>query len=220
MGSSPHAQGAHPARGVWQMFFGIIPACAGSTAHVSQSVEYPRDHPRMRGEHFLALLLGFGCAGSSPHARGARHRATRRTGRAGIIPACARSTKQTGTLRAGIRDHPRMRGEHSPFLTAPGSVRGASPHARGALVRSLFVATPSRIIPACAGSTPAAACRPSHSRDHPRMRGEHKTDRVHVVRWWGSSPHARGALIPQPSFLRRCGIIPACAGSTPTNKGY
>ena len=51
VGSSPHVRGAllrrHPGFGR----LGIIPACAGSTTCVSWREYWPRDHPRMCGEH-------------------------------------------------------------------------------------------------------------------------------------------------------------------------
>ena len=239
-GSSPHARGAplprshtctsaldHPRmRGEhWCRYVvlvappGIIPACAGSTQYYTaqrftrsgssphargarstraSSCTRSRDHPRMRGEHKSHLLL-----------LDVRH---------GIIPACAGSTVSNvfaalqspgssphargapaGRARAGsrTRDHPRMRGEHAP--------RGRGPR-RG-----------QGIIPACAGST-----------------SDETSLRFCVM---GSSPHARGALLscwsisPRPrdhprmrgehlvdlrERYRLPGIIPACAGSTPS----
>ena len=48
------------------------------------------------------------------------------------------------------------------------------------------------------------------------MRGEHVTEHSsHMVRV-GSSPHARGALVHGVGVRHVAGIIPACAGSTPT----
>ena len=47
------------------------------------------------------------------------------------------------------------------------------------------------------------------------MRGEHDV-RVSSMRLiTGSSPHARGALHMYVQLMKACGIIPACAGSTP-----
>ena len=238
----------------------IIPACAGSTgaamlslsrrlgssphARGARSTTRPsaspaRDHPRMRGEHEVqgrVPVQGQGiipaCAGStnlissssmyvtgsSPHARGARCR--------------------TSLRRSNRRDHPRMRGEHRSQPLRGRNKRGSSPHARGA---------------------PAGRARAgSRTRDHPRMRGEHaprgrgprrgqgiipacagSTSDETSLRFcvMGSSPHARGALLscwsisPRPrdhprmrgehlvdlrERYRLPGIIPACAGSTPS----
>ena len=50
--------------------------------------------------------------------------------------------------------------------------------------------------------------------DHPRMRGEHFSQRVSMDDETGSSPHARGTLLPGQARGRPSGIIPACAGNT------
>ena len=48
------------------------------------------------------------------------------------------------------------------------------------------------------------------------MCGEHDTTCTRSPRDTGSSPHVRGAHSTRPSAHCRTGIIPACAGSTPT----
>ena len=154
--------------------------------------------------------------GSSPHTRGA--------------PSPARRSSPAGG------DHPRIRGEHgeregegrrgqgiipayagstlaSPRI--PRARRGSSPHTRGARV----IGPPTRCI----------------SRDHPRIRGEHRQDphrcrddagiipayagstdclNCGVVESTGSSPHTRGARSDYGRIILRYGIIPAYAGST------
>ena len=91
---------------------------------------------------------------------------------------------------------------------------GSSPHTRGALVRERAPRSAQGIIPAYAGSTRALRCRLCHSRDHPRIRGEHLTCRR--LRWFspGSSPHTRGARAALQAAAVLRGIIPAYAGST------
>ena len=93
-----------------------------------------------------------------------------------------------------FEDHPRMRGEHENKTVEFFDSFGSSPHARGALSYLPLERNPSRIIPACAGSTTVLKLMIVHLRDHPRMRGEHTlvTRDIHAV--VGSSPHARGAL--------------------------
>ena len=91
------------------------------------------DHPRIRGEHFSWVPISVAISGSSPHTRGARCLDARSVQGPRIIPAYAGSTgRPIGWLRCP-RDHPRIRGEHSPTMN------GTTP--RG------------RIIPAYAGST-------------------------------------------------------------------
>ena len=49
---------------------------------------------------------------------------------------------------------------------------------------------------------------------HPRRRGEHPTTRFRPMREPGSSPQARGALLPDWYWCREWRLIPAGAGST------
>ena len=91
-GSSPHARGAHEDFGALDVHTGIIPACAGSTTLVESRIKLPRDHPRMRGEHYRTLRPHAMLSGSSPHARGAHCKGASAPPQAGIIPACAGST--------------------------------------------------------------------------------------------------------------------------------
>ena len=47
------------------------------------------------------------------------------------------------------------------------------------------------------------------------MCGEHTFAELDAIRAEGSSPHVRGAPNNATLALNVCGIIPACAGSTP-----
>ena len=53
-GSSPHTRGAQPAGAVAVAELGIIPAYAGSTFLPHPRRPRCEDHPRIRGEHWLA----------------------------------------------------------------------------------------------------------------------------------------------------------------------
>ena len=148
----------------------------------------------MRGEHPVETSVPRPAQGSSPHARGARASSSYSTGKKGIIPACAGSTRGWIPPRGRGRDHPRMRGEHPCLAAFEPRPPGSSPHARGALRKGVKQMQINGIIPACAGSTNGLPRRRGDHGDHPRMRGEHHgTDGLHG---------------------RVSGIIPACAGST------
>ena len=210
-GSSPHARGARVPRRRGIRARGIIPACAGSTAHAPARWTSGEDHPRMRGEHCRELVSYTMWQGSSPHARGARPARHGDRDWPGIIPACAGSTRLR-VLQQG--DHPRMRGEHRIAADTPQLFVGSSPHARGAPDLAHRPHARLGIIPACAGSTSGTTRCPSARRDHPRMRGEHRLACSMPIERQGSSPHARGARGVVQHVEVRAGIIPACAGST------
>ena len=171
----------------------------------------------MCGEHQNASRLSHGPLGSSPHVRGAlRPSATIGLG-CGIIPACAGSTLFCHRFFGRFRDHPRMCGEHRICCQSCKISTGSSPHVRGALVQDFLQGLSTGIIPACAGSTVSWRIRRPPCRDHPRMCGEHNRGSSFGQSHKGSSPHVRGARAGRLCGVPRSGIIPACAGSTPSN---
>ena len=172
-GSSPRARGAHAAAGVLRGLPGIIPACAGSTSPTRLEVHDAGDHPRVRGEHSISRPMNSGQLGSSPRARGALYRRNNPPSAYGIIPACAGSTSQDHRSAPGLRDHPRVRGEHRFPAHEHYVEPGSSPRARGAPNAFCVLCTTTGIIPACAGSTSPGPVPGSVRKDHPRVRGEH-----------------------------------------------
>ena len=214
-GSSPHTRGAQPLFLAKRRDHRIIPAYAGSTDPARQAAPGRQDHPRIRGEHPIAAKPDNLVMGSSPHTRGALEVRIKKAEDTGIIPAYAGSTSTGLSAPNGLRDHPRIRGEHSVHWASASSAIGSSPHTRGALDGADRLDRHRRIIPAYAGSTSAYAGPSVAFRDHPRIRGEHLDvpERVPVAD--GSSPHTRGALLVVSLTLLGSGIIPAYAGSTP-----
>ena len=91
---------------------------------------------------------------------------------------------------------------------------GSSPRLRGALLPPAQWRREIGIIPALAGSTFRLLHQARHSGDHPRACGEHCVMVVNPTRALGSSPRLRGARPRSRCWPRRCGIIPALAGST------
>ena len=92
-GSSPHTRGAPCSRATPSTIRGIIPAYAGSTLVVAGDGVFRLDHPRIRGEHQLALIKPGDLVGSSPHTRGAHAVGRQWRPASGIIPAYAGSTQ-------------------------------------------------------------------------------------------------------------------------------
>ena len=172
-GSSPRARGALDLPVELARDRGIIPACAGSTNLRCPSAIYPRDHPRVRGEHRRGGWRSARAPGSSPRARGAPVITRPIVAGGGIIPACAGSTGRTNFDSCLGRDHPRVRGEHTIHGPYGAGNLGSSPRARGARDPAAAVGVAGGIIPACAGSTSSPHQGRQRKRDHPRVRGEH-----------------------------------------------
>ena len=130
-GSSPHARGTHGSNLKTDYLPGIIPACAGNTSDLIKRWATIRDHPRMRGEHFVSCGDLPLAQGSSPHARGTPTCRALALLNGGIIPACAGNTEVSMKCWTVPRDHPRMRGEHGFGECGYLCDEGSSPHARG-----------------------------------------------------------------------------------------
>ncbi len=213
-GSSPHARGAPPSADHRRILDRLIPACAGSTPRVACPMGRGPAHPRMRGEHDRVRVQELRPEGSSPHARGARGPRLVLGHGPRLIPACAGSTAPGSKTIPPATAHPRMRGEHPTRPDPSRHIHGSSPHARGARSQPRRPTGDDRLIPACAGSTPASTPPARGIRAHPRMRGEHREDMSEMRGRLGSSPHARGALRDGHLGPDDGRLIPACAGST------
>ena len=148
----------------------------------------------MCGEHWSQCRVCAPVEGSSPHVRGAQVHGLLRRHVAGIIPACAGSTRLVLPLLRTFRDHPRMCGEHGGVNNYNNPTLGSSPHVRGAHAMTGEKTQVYGIIPACAGSTRPNLDCPRLWGDHPRMYGEHDNQQPDAYRPVGSSPHVRGAL--------------------------
>ena len=178
-----------------------------------------------------------GRKGSSPHTRGARRRAGRRSPRRRDHPRIrGEDSSRTNLHDAAHGIIPAYAGSTTKSVMPNGKTQGSSPHTRGALFRyHLFQAV---------------------IEDHPRIRGEHRKyplsfrkslwiipayagstllSLTHNLPCLGSSPHTRGAPVDrnrkdvhrwdhprirgehcwrEPRGAFQQGIIPAYAGST------
>ena len=193
---------------------GIIPAYAGSTFAKVSASWYPRDHPRVCGEHMGARPDNLSNVGSSPRMRGARLARRLEELPRGIIPAYAGSTLVNIKFFDSIWDHPRVCGEHKMSKYLNPTTLGSSPRMRGAQPDKRDWLIAFGIIPAYAGSTSRPRPSTGTTRDHPRVCGEHRGLTIIGKSAQGSSPRMRGALprhVPANSWG---GIIPAYAGST------
>ena len=174
----PHVCGEHPSpspitcTNPW-----LIPTCVGSTiTSISRPVCVPA-HPHVCGEHSLSTSTRTTCFGSSPRVWGARTSNSLERARERLIPTCVGSTyvnKERALYRAA---HPHVCGEHDFLSCSRKFGVGSSPRVWGALdVRQLNV-TEQRLIPTCAGSTPAHTHYRLAVTAHPHVCGEHSIER-------------------------------------------
>ncbi len=174
------------------------PACAGSIGLACPSARPSWGHPRVRGEH-------------SAHSHDVEPGA-------GVIPACAGSIMPRTTPCGAWWGHPRVRGEQTPGMPRPYFALGSSPRTRGAGARGVPELEADGVIPACAGSRRPAGDAAASRRGHPRVRGEQPTGNASSLGLSGSSPRARGAEGRLGGPVRAQGVIPACAGSSPSRR--
>ena len=213
-GPPPPARGARDHVGGVGDDPGTTPACAGSTWSGAAISSPPRDHPRLRGEHYRRNRTGPDAAGPPPPARGARSTAAPPSLAGGTTPACAGSTSSTARTPRSSRDHPRLRGEHPSMHAFWSGCMGPPPPARGARGPRRRGLPAHGTTPACAGSTSAPWCSTWPRRDHPRLRGEHLTPEHFHKLTEGPPPPARGAPVGGRVWVDMEGTTPACAGST------
>ena len=155
--------------------------------------------------------------GSSPLSRGIRSPWVSFSFHSGIIPALAGNTHLSRKDHHRTGDHPRSRGEYTPYQDMCVHYTGSSPLSRGIRANAAVVARATRIIPALAGNTAYRKTDEGSVRDHPRSRGEYPPGCASANADGGSSPLSRGIRNPRVPVLRRRRIIPALAGNTLTN---
>ena len=134
-------------------------------------------------------------SGSPPHGRGTQPRPRFRVRVRGLTPAWAGNTSS---------------GEHTEK-----NGRGSPPHGRGTHEPRPELPEITRLTPAWAGNTGPILASAACCEAHPRMGGEHSTNRPSSVVLPGSPPHGRGT----PRRARRARhpprLTPAWAGNTP-----
>ena len=139
VGSSPPVRGTLRGGAAVRAASRFIPACAGNTNNTFISPLFHPVHPRLCGEHQIAVEMPGRATGSSPPVRGTRFWST--------MPA-----------RPISAVHPRLCGEHimTEYANAVGGAyAGSSPPVRGTRRRLVFrpLQFRRRFIPACAGNT-------------------------------------------------------------------
>ena len=214
-GSSPRMRGTRRAGPCCAGAVGIIPAYAGNTRRAQSSRPIQPDHPRVCGEHLVAMRQGWYQTGSSPRMRGTHDCCRLHTFRTGIIPAYAGNTRRCVSAWPVLWDHPRVCGEHHVYRIFKHPYEGSSPRMRGTLEHRVILFRETGIIPAYAGNTNALFSALVNVEDHPRVCGEHCQGLLVSSDDAGSSPRMRGTHSSGVYHVKDIGIIPAYAGNTP-----
>ena len=168
----------------------------------------------MCGENGLSSVYLLHFKGSSPRVRGKRPGIPPAGTAHGLIPACAGKTRSIARLRAPSAAHPRVCGENSWLPSETSTTLGSSPRVRGKPPAQRPQRHQVRLIPACAGKTPARPGTRRAPSAHPRVCGENSTKPDGVYLTWGSSPRVRGKREDLRRQHVRVRLIPACAGKT------
>ena len=172
------------------------------------------DHPRLRGEHAIASIGSCILLGSPPPTRGTPSSCAIASSLVRITPAYAGNTDSIQPIFLPLRDHPRLRGEHTKQAHQVMLLLGSPPPTRGTLCSTSIYSLVSRITPAYAGNTLYLALRILCRGDHPRLRGEHRYIPIKYYLFRGSPPPTRGTPVHSHKILSFQGITPAYAGNT------
>ena len=177
-----------------------------------------RDHPRSRGDNLIGRLPSLEEIGSPPLTRGQLQRVRSRQQICGITPAHAGTTLMVGIVLPATQDHPRSRGDNDNHDAILKPVEGSPPLTRGQPRVKTAVITGTRITPAHAGTTSEMTGGITTTEDHPRSRGDNLLRDANKQMKTGSPPLTRGQRRARPRACFFCGITPAHAGTTGTQK--
>ena len=95
IGSPPPTRGTLEGATFIDAILGITPAYAGNTALSKRYGQASKDHPRLRGEHFVSSSKRVSLSGSPPPTRGTRLDGWTNPSNPGITPAYAGNTTST-----------------------------------------------------------------------------------------------------------------------------
>ena len=172
-GSSPRVRGTLFRISTKPFLYRFIPAGAGNTRLIVESLPHMTVHPRGCGEHDKAWSSRGPRFGSSPRVRGTLRPTPTLSENNRFIPAGAGNTVTDSANPPSASVHPRGCGEHQSIQFLPHTAPGSSPRVRGTR-HWVFQDAPSRrFIPAGAGNTLGAGSSLGGFPVHPRGCGEH-----------------------------------------------
>ena len=193
---------------------GITPACAGKRPSCRRCTRYSRNHPRVRGEESLTVMVTVAFLESPPRARGRGNNNYHALPICGITPACAgKRHERRGSVRH-IRNHPRVRGEEWSCSSRRCPAPESPPRARGRATFDPTCCDRNGITPACAGKRACGGRRAEPVWNHPRVRGEEDVGVLRDSVVVESPPRARGRAVSDADAIFLSGITPACAGKS------
>ena len=131
-----------------------------------------------------------------------------------ITPACAGTTLQREPSQPVGGDHPRVCGNHWKSVGTLLGNKGSPPRVREPHDLMYAAIYKLRITPACAGTTSSIRTTQKYAEDHPRVCGNHRTDKTQLPLFVGSPPRVREPRFLRPFHNRGSRITPACAGTT------
>ena len=154
--------------------FGITPAYAGTTDDPNPQNRTDQDHPRLRGNYPMRLLMPVLLWGSPPLTRELLICRFLSCCSSGITPAYAGTTPRFCIKGCRNRDHPRLRGNYLNDNGEPNYQLGSPPLTRELRNKIICNCVRSGITPAYAGTTSDFRIVHGHYRDHPRLRGNYR----------------------------------------------
>ena len=172
--------------------FRITPAYAGTTYVEKCYLIRYKDHPRIRGNHYISAECIIAIIGSPPHTREPPKELTHKERVQRITPAYAGTTATLLINNQSARDHPRIRGNHRNFGANNYDILGSPPHTREPPQIQRRARRRYRITPAYAGTTRRINNALSDLQDHPRIRGNHKLSESELNNLTVDHPRIRG----------------------------
>ena len=192
----------------------ITPAWAGKRMSFFASSELDKDHPRVGGEKFSTVFVGFLLPGSPPRGRGKVEDMRKAGLNPRITPAWAGKSRRHAESRTKSKDHPRVGGEKLKQRMCSTAIAGSPPRGRGKDKLNVREDFAPGITPAWAGkSHPEKQPNPG-CRDHPRVGGEKSIQEEEEKSELGSPPRGRGKVSSSGWSRTFHGITPAWAGKS------
>ena len=194
LGSPPRGRGKVAGAACRDLLGGITPAWAGKRRCTAACNRLCWDHPRVGGEKIDSLPHRALYLGSPPRGRGKDLVRFYPLCFPGITPAWAGKSRRTVFAVFHPEDHPRVGGEKLFCRFLHRFDRGSPPRGRGKGVFLSISLYALRITPAWAGKSLLQFHCFDLCRDHPRVGGEKRSDRLDYYYPQGSPPRGRGKV--------------------------